>query len=67
MWNDKPHVDLIIDRVFVDCTMGSRTAQSSRSCIIEMPKEARDWFRRFMKSDDVEPITFVTEEPRKVS
>lgn len=66
MWNGEPTVDLIIDRVFVDCTMGSQRAQSSRSCIIEMPQHVRDWFRKFMVSDNVEPIQFVV-IPQKVS
>lgn len=58
MWNGEPRVDFVMDRVFIDCSL-SHLPQSSISCRIEMPQEVRDWFRRFMKSGDVEPISFV--------
>ena len=65
MWNDKPMIDFIIDRAFLDCTMMTHSPCTSRACRMEIPQEVREWFRRFMKSDDVEPIQFVV-VPEKV-
>lgn len=59
MWNGEPTVDLIIDRVFVDHSFWHRIPMTPRACVIEMPEEVRQWFKRFMESNDIKPIQFV--------